>query len=186
MNACVANYFSYFWCSGSEKKQNQIILKCSDLNKHILFIKLAWENQGLSSGPRLHVGVSSGSQFHISLQRSQTPGCFQMLAEKAVGLSASLRILYAISVHIWQNLMTLEPLSSLKFHIGRDPCMCSSFRDNTIVPDTDSRWDLTNKKKQNRNKHPPKKTTPNPEQTPPPCKISFLNKIKHTRASIGF
>lgn len=58
------------------------------------------KNQGLSSGPRLPVGVSSGSQFHSSLQRSQTPGCFQMLAEKAAGLGASLRILYAISVHI--------------------------------------------------------------------------------------
>lgn len=92
--------FPIFDVVDQKKKQNQIILKCSDLNKHILFIKLAWENQGLSLGPRLHVGVSSGSQFHISLQRSQTPGCFQMLAEMAVGLSASLRILYAISVHI--------------------------------------------------------------------------------------
>lgn len=166
--------FPIFDVVDQKKKQNQIILKCSDLNKHILFIKLAWENQGLSSGPRLHVGVSSGSQFHISLQRSQTPGCFQMLAEKAVGLSASLRILYAISVHIWQNLMTLEPLSSLKFHIGRDPCMCSSFRDNTIVPDTDSRWDLTNKKKQNRNKHPPKKKPPQIQnKLPLPAKSHF-------------
>lgn len=95
-----------------------------------------------------------------------------MLAEKAIGLSASLRILYAISVHIWQNFMTLEPLISLKSHMGRDPCMHFSFRDNTFVPDTDSRWDLRNKKKQNKN-NPPIKTPQTQNKLPLPVKSHF-------------
>lgn len=86
-----------------------------------------------------------------------------MLTEKYVDLRASLRILSVISVHIWQNLMTLEPPNSLKFHIGRDACMHFSFRDNTFVPDTDSKWESQEweKNKTETNKSPPKSQTNN-------------------------